>query len=86
MSIALDRLVEPQVFTWSVDVLSTFAIDDKQIRRTITVQDEDARAEDGSSWRWTRWISSILAALAGSIVIVGLFLLTLWGFRKPRKG
>jgi hypothetical protein len=80
-AIILARLIEPQSFTWSVDVSSSYAIDEKRVIRTITIDDEDARAVDGSSWSWTRWLSVVFVILIGLLIVSGIFLLALWAFR-----
>lgn len=81
MSVVLDRLIEPQVFTWVVDVRSPAGLDEKQVQRSITIQDDDARAENGSSWRWRRWTVTCIMAFGGVTLIGCLALLTLWILR-----
>jgi hypothetical protein len=83
MSVRFDRLLEPQTFSWYVTVSSHFRLEDIQIAKTVTIEDEDARVEEGSAWRWKRWLPDFAIAGTGLLVVAILFAGVLWALRKP---
>jgi hypothetical protein len=74
------RMREPQQIIWTVTVDSKDTIDLKnQIAPTVTAEDASVQIEDGSSWRWKRWmpVGAIALILPGSVALLLLIAMLL---------
>jgi hypothetical protein len=82
-AVLLERIKEPQRITWHVAVIAKNPINpETQVQRTVTVRDDDARIEQGGTWRWKRWIPLVALAAAIPLVISFLLLVVLLTFRE----
>lgn len=86
-AVLLERIKEPQQITWTVAISSPNALDaGSEVQRFVTVRDDDARIEQGGSWRWKRWIPFGVLALAVPLVISFFLLVVLIIFHSRNEG
>lgn len=86
VALSLSRLREPQKVVWTVKITSDKRIDiDRQIQRVVSTADSRAMIEEGSTWRWTRWVALGSLGIIIPLVIICLLFVAMWSFRKPKE-
>lgn len=80
------RMLEPQRLIWTVEISSAEQIDiASQIQRVVSTEDDQARVEEGSGWRWRRWVPLGAWIVVIPLAVITLLLIAMWSFRAPQE-